>query len=390
MATLSSKMLPAGVATLAQGALADTSVQPNDSPAFDGLTVNGNAYPSAGALSNRNKIINGGMVIDQRLGSASSVPAPEGYGLDRWSTNKSGAGIFNLQQSADGPPGFTNSLLLTSTTASTPSGNEFYALIQYIEGYNCAELAFGTANARSVTLSFWVKSSVIGTYGGSLRNNGANRSYPFTYVVSSASVWEYKTITIPGDITGTWLTSTGRGVSLAFSLGASGTILGTADAWASANNLATTGQTNWIATGAATFRITGVQLEVGDTATPFEYRSFGQELALCQRYYFQWVSTAQSNSLLLQAYNTTSAVGPLVHFPVTMRAVPTSTATGSFVPFNASGAPQPAFATIGNLSASTENTLTTGAWNGSSGLVAGNAVAISCQPGSKFKCDAEL
>jgi hypothetical protein len=271
-----------------------------------------------GQLGNRNKVLNGAMSLDQRNAGVEVSPAPSGYGLDRWATFKGGAGTWKLQQSTDAPAGFKNSALLTVTSASTPSGNDYYILLQHVEGNNVVDLSFGSASAKTVTLSFWVKSSVTGTFGGSLRNSAADRSYPFTYSVSSAGVWEQKSVSVVGDTIGTWLTTNGRGLSLGFSLGGAGTELGTAGAWAATNNTGATGQTNWIATAAATFQITGVQLEVGDTATPFEHRSYAQELALCMRYY-------QKDTTYVQGYQATPFdLTVMYRHPVDMRASPTS------------------------------------------------------------------
>jgi len=191
-----------------------------------------------------------------------------------------------MQQDSSAPAGFISSAKLTTTTADTSLGTSQYVFFQQrIEGTNTADLAWGTASAKTVTLSFWVRSSLTGTFGGSLMNSGYTRSYPFSYTISAADTWEQKTITIAGDTTGTWLTDTGIGIRLSFGLGIGSTYSGTAGAWASSELYAPTGATSVIGTLNATWYITGVQLEAGSVATSFERRSYGTELQLCQRYY---------------------------------------------------------------------------------------------------------
>jgi hypothetical protein len=196
-----------------------------------------------------------------------------------------------MQQNAGSvtpPPGFTNYLGCTSTSAYTVGSSEIFYIRQSIEGFNIPDLAWGTANARTITISFWVRSSLTGTFGGALQNSGATRSYPFSYTISSANTWEQKSITITGDTSGTWLTNNGVGVGVQFSLGAGATASGTAGSWQAANLSSATGAVSVVGTNGATFYITGVQLERNTTATPFEWLPYGTELALCQRYYQQW------------------------------------------------------------------------------------------------------
>jgi hypothetical protein len=158
-------------------------------------------------------------------------------------------------------------------------------VFQSIEGFNVADLGWGTASAKSVTISFWVRSSLTGTFGGALYNNSFNLSYPFTYTISSADTWEYKTVTIAGDTSGTWLTNNGIGLGVNFGLGTGSDFSGTAGAWTGSGLLSATGAVSVIGTLNATWYVTGVQLEVGSVATPFERRPYGTELALCQRYF---------------------------------------------------------------------------------------------------------
>jgi hypothetical protein len=242
-----------------------------------------NGGPIAGA---RNRIINGDMRIDQRNAGGSVNMSAVVYPVDRWAAFEDTDGAMTAQRSTVVPPGFTNSIVCTTTTADASLAAGQYARVwQSVEGLNVADLGWGTADARAVTVSFWARSSLTGTFGGSVANSAFNRSYPFTYAVSAANTWEYKTIVIPGDTAGTWLTDNGIGLQLNFSLGSGTTFSGTAGSWAGSGLLTATGATSVVGTNGATFYITGVQLETGTVATPFERRSYGQELALCERYY---------------------------------------------------------------------------------------------------------
>jgi len=273
------------------------------------------------SLGFKNRIINGAMMIDQRNAGASvSLNNAFLYTLDRWGADEQTDGAFTVQQSSVAPTGFTNSLLVTTTTADSSLGASQYAyLLQAIEGFNCADLGFGTANASTVTLSFWVRSSLTGTFGGAIRNYGSNRAYPFTYTINSANTWEQKAITIAGDTTGTWLTNNSGGLVLAFGLGVGSSFSATAGSWTAGNILSATGATNVLGTLNATWQVTAVQLEKGSTATSFDYRPYGTELALCQRYYDTGEHTTGIGSAIFTA----------VKFTVPMRASPTVTRTGN-------------------------------------------------------------
>jgi hypothetical protein len=192
---------------------------------------------------------------------------------------------FTGQRSTTVPSGFVNSTLITSSSAYSVGAGEVFALSQFIEGFNVADLGWGTANAATVTLSFWVRSSLTGTFGGAIQNGTNARSYPFSYTISAANTFEYKTVTIAGDTSGTWATDNSAGMVVRFGMGVGTTKSGTAGAWASADYRSATGATSVVGTSGATFYITGVQLEKGSTATSFDYRPYGNELALCQRYY---------------------------------------------------------------------------------------------------------
>jgi hypothetical protein len=236
-------------------------------------------------LTHRNRIINGACVIDQRNAGASVTPASSAYTLDRWQAVMNVASKFSVQQSSTTATGFSKSLLATSTSAYSIGASEYCLLQQGIEGFNIADLGWGTANAQTVTLSFQVRSSLTGTFGGVLANSNFSRCYPFTYTISSANTFESKTVTIAGDTSGTWDSTNGAGILVNFSLGSGSTVSGTAGAWAGTLYTSATGATSVVGPNGATFYITGIQLELGDTATPFEHRSFGDELARCQRYY---------------------------------------------------------------------------------------------------------
>jgi hypothetical protein len=274
----------------------------------------------------KNRLINGAMVIDQRNAGAEVNPAVTAtYYLDRWLSGSAVASKFKIGQNAGAvtpPAGFINYLGCTSLSAYTVGASETFTIQQRIEGFNIADLAWGTASAATVTLSFWVYSSLTGTFGGALRNNAADRSYPFSYTISSANTWEQKSVTIAGDTTGTWLTNNGVGIFVFFSLGAGSTFSGTAGAWAGANYISATGATSVVGTSGATFYITGVQLEKGSTATSFDYRPYGTELALCQRYYYRISGSAGRQGVGYAKTTTTADVA--VSFPVTMRTNPSA------------------------------------------------------------------
>lgn len=274
----------------------------------------------------RNRIINGDMRIDQRNAGASVTPTADGsYNIDRWQVSLSQASKFSIQRNAGGvtpPAGFSNYAGITSLSAYSVGASDYFMFNQVIEGFNTSDFSFGSASAASVTLSFWVRSSLTGTFGGALQNGSQTRSYAFTYTISSANTWEQKSVTISGDTTGTWLTDNGAGMIVRFGLGVGSNFSETAGSWVAAQKFSATGSTSVVGTNGATWYITGVQLEAGTVATPFERRQYGQELALCQRYYAAivggdavgsfWSATA---AFLSQKLPATMRTTPTISFP---------------------------------------------------------------------------
>jgi hypothetical protein len=257
-------------------------------------TVEATSGPTSTQLAGmRNKIINGAMMIDQRNAGASVTVPTVGsvYPCDRFYVNRANgyANTATAQQVAAGPTGFKNSLKYTSGSAETVSGSLYSNIQQYIEGLNVADLGWGASGAYAVTLSFWVNISTTGTFGGSLRSADGTLSFPFSFSYSSANTWQYVTISVPGPTTGgttAFPNNTSAAFSIFWDLGVGPTLSGSATgAWQSANYLGLTGGVKLNTLTGATFYITGVQLEKGATATPFENRLYGTELALCQRYY---------------------------------------------------------------------------------------------------------
>jgi hypothetical protein len=303
-------------------------------------TLNADTITNSNGLSGnaigpgfKNRIINGDMRIDQRNAGA-AVTTTGSFPVDRFLVGNATDGAFSAQQDSSAPAGFINSLKVTTTTAdATLTTTQNIQFTQRIEGTNIADLGWGTANAKTVTLSFWVRSSLTGTFGGALRNSASDRSYSFTYTISVADTWEQKSVTIAGDTTGTWLTTTGIGINVIFGLGAGPDRSGTAGAWAGANYVSATGAVSVIGTLNATWYVTGVQLEVAPSATSFDYRPYGTELALCQRYYEKSyaVDIAVGTGLAagIVGFNTpltgTGDIPANISFKVTKRANPTLT-----------------------------------------------------------------
>ena len=283
-----------------------------------------------GGLSHRNKVHNGSMIISQRYGTTAytSPNSSKNYTIDRWAYWSNQASKASVQQVTDAPVGFYNSAKCTSLAATTAANGDWFGYLTSIEGQDIYDLAQGTANAKSFTLSFYVKSSVTGTWVGAIRAKASSpgRSYPFNYTISSANTWERKTITISGAPNGTWGTGNSEGMNIWFDLGSGSTFHQTANQWYSGNATGASASP-FIAVNGATWLITGVQLEVGDTATSFEHRSYAEELARCQRYFYQYVDASLYGSgiaplCVVIGYQNNNAFGT-TEFPVTMRSTPT-------------------------------------------------------------------
>ena len=245
---------------------------------------------AGGGGVNRNLIINGAMAVDQRNSGSSFAQTNGSYNLDRFRGNSfdggAATGKFTVQQSSTTPDNFAHSLLVTSSAATSDAANNIFNIEQLIEGHNTALLQFGTSSAKTITLSFYVRSSLTGTFGGALKNSARNRNYPFTYTISSANTWEEKSITISGDTSGTWIGATNEtGLWVSFGLGVGSNYSGSAGAWGAGDNFSATGATSVVGTNGATWLITGVQLEVGQNATEFEHEPFNVTLEKCQRYF---------------------------------------------------------------------------------------------------------
>jgi hypothetical protein len=309
----------------------------NDKDGGSNAVLYGVAAPT-GSMGFRNRILNGDCRIDQRNAGAAVTVNTGGafYPVDRFRfSGVSSSGVFTAQQVSDAPAEFTKSVKVTVTTIdSSLSGSDLYYAAHFIEGFNTADLAWGSASALAVTLSFWAKSSVTGTFGGALSNNGVNRSYPFTYTINAANTWEQKTVTIAGDTTGTWATDNNTGIRIYWGLGVASGFAGTAGSWAASQLLSATGATNLMATNAATWQITGVQLEAGSVASPFERRDYGRELMMCQRY-FRSMQRQAGNDGTGFAMGTCYGNNDIyityggVH-PVEMRATPTLSTVSTF------------------------------------------------------------
>jgi hypothetical protein len=375
--------IPASTATLVNASSTQTLTN-KTLTAAGGNTVEATSGPTSTQLAGmRNKIINGAMMIDQRNAGASVTitnTSAVTYTLDRWGSYGSAASKFSIQQNAGSvasPSGFSNYLGVTSLSAySVPSGEQF-TINQAIEGFNTADLMWGTASAATVTLSFWVRSSLTGTFGGALRNSAENRAYPFSYTINTSNTWEQKTITVAGDTSGTWLTNNGVGIRVFFGLGVGSSASGTAGAWAAAGSVSATGAVSVVGTNGATFYITGVQLEKGATATPFENRLYGTELALCQRYCVKYDSSTSAGTYYRYGIGecaSTTRVDNILQFFVPMRATPSLTTTGTasnYALFSATVIT--ACSVVPSISIQSNPLVATTDWFVASGLTAGRA-----------------
>jgi hypothetical protein len=346
-------------------------------------TINGGS--ASGYTGYKNRIINGGMAIDQRYAGASVTPNFS-YTLDRWYGLTTQTGKFSVQQNAGSvtpPAGFSNYLGVTSASAYSVISSDTFAILQKIEGFNAADLNYGTANAVTTTLSFWVRSSLTGTFGGSFQNSDSSRSYPFTYTISSANTWEQKSITVAGDTSGTWLKTNGAGLIINFGFGSGATFnSGTANVWASTNTVQPSGTVSVVGTSGATWYITGVQLERGSNATSFEFRDYGRELLMCQRYYQKYSGLGLTFFGYWDATNL-ALVG--FNYPVTPRVAPSAVNVSSVSHFsiNNSGVGNPVAISI-VLGNSTTSTFELNASVASGGSSTGKACKITSTSASGF------
>jgi len=297
----------------------------------DSITFADGSIVASGAQGFKNKIINGAMVINQRYGTTAQTNT-SGFVTDRFQVLNSSAGTVNVQTVTTAPVDFSYSTQLTANTADASVGSTdsviFYTTV---EGYNITDLNWGTANARTVTLSFWVRSSLTGTYSASIVSQNGGVSFPFNYTISSSNTWTQITQTITGPTSGTFGTTNDVGFYLEFALMTGSSFQGTPNAWSAGNWRGTASQVNWMATSGNTFNITGIQLEKGTTASSFEFRSYQKELILCQRYFFRTASTAGYGFPCFDGYCASGYfAGSASLLPVQMRAAPTGTIGGSF------------------------------------------------------------
>ena len=298
-----------------------------------GTSVAGSNLGAGNASIMKNRIINGAMVIDQRNAGASVTPtSDQTYSLDRWVSRLSQASKYSVQQNAGSitaPVGFTNYLGIASLSSYSVGATDYFQQQHRIEGFNVADLNWGTANAKTITISFWVRSSLTGSFGASLTNNDSSRWYPFSYTISSANTWTQISVTIAGDTSGTWTTTNTIGLQLNFGLGVGSTYSGGGNAWTSSVYIVPASSVSVVGTSGATFYITGIQLEVGSNATGFEYVNYQTSLANCQRYYSK-IGISQGNDVAMACGLSTSSTGAAyyIKYATTMRSYPTISVFG--------------------------------------------------------------
>jgi hypothetical protein len=330
------------------------------------------------------------MRIDQRNAGASVTPTGSVYTLDRWRLGLASSQRMSVQRVSDAPAGFTNSILFTVTTAGSATAGDLIYLQQNIEGFNVSDLGFGTASAQPVTASFWVKSSVTGLKSISLINGALTRSYCTTYNIDVANTWEYKTVTMPGDTTGTWETGNGNGLELHFNFQVGSTYETTLNAWAAGRFYSASSVPDIKDTSGATISFTGVQLEAGSVATPFERRPYGTELALCQRYFY---ILARGNGLPVSqgAYFSAGLIQNFVTFPVTMRITPSiveTTGTNFYTSFTNGGTD--GFDSIGSIPRGSPSAVQIDATSGVSGTAGFGCAVATNNASSALGFSAEL
>ena len=362
--------------------------------------LNNDSFDDTAVHGRRNLIINGAMQVAQRATATTTVSGAGVYDtIDRLKLWESTDGAYTSEQSTEAPDGFTTSVKLAVTTADTSlASNQYACIAQLIEAQNLQHLGYGTNAAKTVTISFYVRSNKTGIYCLALtKEDSTTYHHVKEFTINSADTWERKTLTIAPDSNikasgGAIANDNGRGFRVFIGLAWGTDYHTTKDTWTTGNDFATSNQVNWMDSTSNNFYFTGFQVEVGDKATPFEHRSFADELHRCQRYYAVRENTAGSlkyYSQPLQAYNTTSVYGVIADYPVTMRATPTVTQSGTFGAYIASSAGASMPSTIGNLFA-TSHAWGSGGWTSGSGLVAGNASVMYADTNAKLMADAEL
>ena len=356
-----------------------TDASGGSTASINGLT------PQASNMQPFNRIINGAMTISQR--GFSGTPNNE-YTLDRWNYSNAQTGKATISQSSDAPAEFANSLLVTSSSAYSATGTDFFGVQQRIEGYNIADLGFGTASAKTITISFWVKSSLTGTFSGAINNGAWNTSYAFTYSIVAANTWEQKTVTIAGTASGTWLKTNGNGMRVWFSMGLGTTYATTANTWVTGSgSYGTAGSVNVVGTSGATFYITGVQLEAGSTASPFAHENYGDTLQKCQRYY-ETFSAINAGMITIGSANSGGGGYMVIPMRVLKRATPTFTTTGDPIILTSTGGGAGAGTYSLDIGGINVQRLGAAGWGG---LVAGNAFVVYANAGiASFNFDSEL
>jgi len=354
----------------------------------DSITFADSSVQSSGWTGFRNRIINGAMTINQR--GSSSYSSPNTYTLDRFAFANTGGQTYTVQQSTNAPAGFYNSLLMTNTNSVSAGTTNYQILYQSIEGYNIADLNWGTANAKAVTVSFWVKSSVTGTYGCILRGGSSPTYYVSSYSIPVADTWTYITLTVPGCTTDTWGSTNALGLTIYFDLGVGSTYSGAVTgAWGAGNIFGLTGGTKFSATNGATFYITGVQLERGSTASSFEYRPYGTELQLCQRYFYKVDGTDGLSSVGAGMSISTTEGRIAVQYPVKMRASPTASYSGTIYILNTTGAGTTVTSIAANYGGAQGAMIGFGVASGMT-VGAGNLLITASGASNYFQASAEL
>jgi hypothetical protein len=293
------------------------------------LMTTSDGVSSSGLYGFKNRIINGAMLFVQR-GTSFTNPSSGTYTLDRWQYRSTSATptqtIAQNGGSVTPPTGFSNYLSYTASNAFTPSSTDRTVIGQYIEGFNTYDFAWGTANAKAASFSFWAYSSLTGSFGGAIKNSNEDYAYPFSYTISSANTWTYVTILITAPTSGTWTGATNTtSVEVYFALGSGSTRQGTANTWQSGDLWAATGSVNVTATSGAYLYVTGVQFEKGSTATSFDYRPYGTEESLCQRYYYRVKANSGGNGLFGVGWcRSTTEATVSIPYPTAMRTNPTA------------------------------------------------------------------